>query len=141
MKRPKYIPSHIKTEGEKRAFERGVEAGVKHANPSEETLIMFEKIEGQFKVANKFHVDILNETKKHNSRMTKMELWRAKIDGITLATKGISKGLWTVFGVFFIAGVFSFFQMYGAIKELPVAISNEVEKQLETYEINIIELR
>lgn len=82
---------------------------------------------------------ILEQTTTLVHRIGKLEVWKAKIDGISTATKGISKGLWSVFGLFIVTGVLVLFQMYSSIQNLPVAISSEVEKQLNGYQFEIIQ--
>lgn len=82
---------------------------------------------------------ILEQTTAHNSRMTKIELWKATLDGGKLALKGV----WGVIGAFVIAGVIAIFaamfQMYVMYQNLPNIISAEVTSQLGNYQFEIVE--
>lgn len=75
--------------------------------------------------------EILDQAKKTNSRINAIELWKAGIVGGGAALKG----LWIVFGFLFVAGVFGIFRMYETVQQLPIAIHDEVEAQLDNYKI------
>lgn len=78
---------------------------------------------------------ILAQVQKTNGRVSKIEIWKAKIEG---GGKALG-GLWAVVGVLVIAGIFGIFGMYSAIQKLPMTIHAEVQDQLDDYQISIID--
>ena len=68
---------------------------------------------------------ILNQVQKTNGRVTKIELWKAKLKGAS----SVLKGVWGILGVFVVASIFGIFQMYLAINRIETTIHNEVQKE------------
>ena len=78
----------------------------------------------------------LDETiSRHNGRLTTVEKWKQRIEG----GRTILKGLWTVFGIFFIAGIFGLFRMYSELNRVIVNINTIEERNQQTIENKINE--
>lgn len=120
-------------------YNKGVQEGMKHTKPSPETERRLNKLEKVvtdvstslavfIQETKDYHNNqdtklekILDQTTKHNGRMTKIELWKAGLDGGAKATMGI----WAFMSVFIIAATFGIFQMYITVQELSSIVARE----------------
>lgn len=83
-------------------------------------------------------VEGLNDTlKQHNNRLSKIELWKAHIEGAGILTKSI----YGLVGVFIVASTFGLFNMYIAYKQLPLTIRDAVRTELSSgnYQLEIVQ--
>ena len=89
----------------------------------------------ELKNVNRSIVSLDKTISKHNGRLRKVEEFMLLAKGGGLALKGV----WSVVGVFVIAMAFGVFQMYVRFENLDESIKISINKELSSYEFNIVE--
>jgi hypothetical protein len=72
---------------------------------------------------------------KHNGRLSKVEAWKLRLQGMQIATKTI----WGLLSVFIVASVFGLFNMYVTYQTLPHTVADIVKEELQDYQFEVTE--
>lgn len=78
--------------------------------------------------------EVLEQVKKTNGRVNNLESWKDRIDG----GSAVIKVAWGFVGVFIIAASFALFNMYIEFQKLPNIVSDEIKRQLNNTQFELI---